>query len=51
MKNYTVLDIETTGLSRYKHCITEIAAVKFENGFETENVYDEMVEELSIVAK
>lgn len=29
-KNYIVLDIETTGLSRYKHGITEIAAVRFD---------------------
>lgn len=28
--NYTVLDIETTWLSKYKHKITEIAAIKFD---------------------
>jgi len=30
--NLTIVDIETTGLSRYKHKITEIAAVKVRNG-------------------
>ena len=29
---YTVVDIETTGLSEYKHKITEIAAVRIEGG-------------------
>ncbi len=29
-KHYIVLDIETTWLSRYKHQITEIAAIKFD---------------------
>lgn len=29
---YTVVDIETTGLSEYRHKITEIAAVKIEEG-------------------
>lgn len=28
--NYTILDIETTWLSKYRHKITEIAAVKFD---------------------
>lgn len=28
--NYTVLDIETTWLSKFKHKITEIAAIKFD---------------------
>jgi len=28
--NYTILDIETTWLSKYKHKITEIAAIKFD---------------------
>lgn len=28
--NYTILDIETTGLSKYKHKITEIAAIKYD---------------------
>jgi DNA polymerase III epsilon subunit family exonuclease len=28
--NYIILDIETTGLSRYKHKITEIAAIKYD---------------------
>lgn len=32
MRQYVVLDIETTGLSKYKHKITEIAAVKFKYG-------------------
>ena len=32
LKEYVVLDIETTGLSRYRHKITEIAAVKFRKG-------------------
>jgi len=27
-----IVDIETTGLSRYRHNITEISAIKFENG-------------------
>ncbi len=31
LKQYIVLDIETTGLSKYKHAITEIAAVKVKN--------------------
>lgn len=30
--SYTVLDIETTGLSRYVHKITEIAAVRYKEG-------------------
>jgi DNA polymerase-3 subunit alpha (Gram-positive type) len=30
--DYVVLDIETTGLSRSRHNITEIAAIKFRNG-------------------
>ena len=29
--SYIILDIETTGLSRYRHKITEIAAIKVEN--------------------
>ncbi|MCF7872163.1 3'-5' exonuclease [Candidatus Woesearchaeota archaeon] len=32
LKEYTVLDIETTGLSRYTHKITEIAAVHVVDG-------------------
>lgn len=32
MGDYVVLDIETTGLSRYYHKITEIAAVKYRDG-------------------
>lgn len=32
LNSYVVLDIETTGLSRFKHEITEIAAVKVKNG-------------------
>lgn len=32
MKSYVVLDIETTGLSKYRHKITEIAAVKIKKG-------------------
>jgi DNA polymerase-3 subunit alpha (Gram-positive type) len=32
MDEYIVLDIETTGLSRYMHKITEIAAVKVKTG-------------------
>lgn len=32
MKSYVVLDIETTGLSKNRHKITEIAAVKISNG-------------------
>lgn len=28
--NYTILDIETTWLSKYRHKITEIAAIKFD---------------------
>ncbi|MCK5107364.1 MAG: 3'-5' exonuclease [Nanoarchaeota archaeon] len=31
MKSYVVLDIETTGLSKHRHKITEIAAVKIKN--------------------
>lgn len=31
-EEYVVLDIETTGLSKYMHQITEIAAVKIRNG-------------------
>ncbi|MFC1742080.1 PolC-type DNA polymerase III [Nanoarchaeota archaeon] len=31
-REYTVLDIETTGLSKYRHNITEIAAVKYRDG-------------------
>jgi DNA polymerase-3 subunit alpha (Gram-positive type) len=31
MDNYVVVDIETTGLSRHRHKITEIAAVKVKN--------------------
>ena len=31
LKEYIVLDIETTGLSKYRHKITEIAAVKIRN--------------------
>ena len=30
--NFLVLDIETTGLSAYMHKITEISALKMENG-------------------
>jgi len=30
MRNYVVVDLETTGLSRYKHGITEVAAVRFD---------------------
>lgn len=30
--NYVVVDIETTGLSRSRHKITEIGAVKYKNG-------------------
>ncbi len=29
LNEYVVLDLETTGLSKYKHKITEIAAIKF----------------------
>ncbi|MCF7866990.1 3'-5' exonuclease [Candidatus Woesearchaeota archaeon] len=32
LNEYTVLDIETTGLSRYRHKITEIAAVNIVDG-------------------
>jgi len=32
MKNYLVLDIETTGLSRHQHKITEIAALEIRHG-------------------
>lgn len=32
---YTVLDIETTGLSRYYHKITEIAAIKIDGAYVT----------------
>ena len=28
--NYIILDIETTWLSKYRHKITEIAAIKFD---------------------
>lgn len=31
LKNYIVLDIETTGLSRFYHDIIEISAVKYQN--------------------
>ncbi|MBS3123180.1 3'-5' exoribonuclease [Candidatus Woesearchaeota archaeon] len=34
---YTVIDVETTGLSKYFNHITEIAAVKINNGIITEN--------------
>jgi len=32
LRDYTVLDIETTGLSRNRHKITELAAARFKNG-------------------
>jgi len=32
VNNFVVLDIETTGLSKHKHQITEIAALKIKNG-------------------
>ncbi len=37
MKKYIILDIETTGLSKFKHWITEIAAVKYDG----EKILDE----------
>lgn len=36
-KHYIVLDLETTWLSKYKHQITEIAAIRFDG----ENILDE----------
>ena len=30
--SYIVVDVETTGLSKYRHAITEIAALKYSNG-------------------
>ena len=30
--NFTIVDIETTGLSAYYHKVTEIAALKYRNG-------------------
>jgi DNA polymerase III epsilon subunit-like protein len=29
-RNFVIVDLETTGLSPYKHAITEIAAVRFD---------------------
>jgi len=30
MRKYVIVDIETTGLSKYKHAITEIAAIRYD---------------------
>ena len=32
MDSFVIVDIETTGLSRYRHKITEISAIKFQDG-------------------
>lgn len=39
MDSYIVLDLETTGLSKTKHRITEIAAVKIKNGKEIDKFH------------
>lgn len=31
LNQYIVTDIETTGLSKYRHCVTEIAAIRVKN--------------------
>lgn len=41
-KSYVVLDIETTGLSRHSHRITEIAALRVEN-FQVVNKFETLV--------
>lgn len=41
-KKYIVLDLETTGLSRYKHQITEIAAIRID-GDEIINTYQTLI--------
>jgi len=42
LKNYVVVDLETTGLSKYYHHITEIAAIKVKNNKITDT-FEELV--------
>ena len=42
LNDYTVIDIETTGLSSKNDCITEVAAAKVRNG-EVVDVFNSLV--------